>query len=228
MILSFATDNFSDWVDLLLRSYQGSNPGKGAKIYCLGWGDGLLAEFRDKYPTFRFEWFPLSVTIREKVEKTNEVQEVLKLKLPFILHEIITTTEPFIWVDADTLVMRDIGPFLDKLSEYDFMATHRPAEYFYPWGKFMAGVLGFGRSTQAIKFLSRASIRTQIINDWFSEQIALSQLYADAGVKLYHLSEDQHSINGYLKATFISRKGKVDKEMMLKIVEEREKHGYYP
>lgn len=206
MILTFSTKHYAHWLDLLIKTYRKTNPGKRAKVY-------LLMNFQDfdRYKSddlIEYHWVPIHESLNMDLEK-GRVRSVLRFKTSLILWELILNPgEKFIWTDADCLVLKDIQPILDKLDTYDFLCSLRP------WKKaeqhrLAAGVMGF-RSTQATINLMAKSAKDVWGHweGWYSEQLHiyrnLRDNYEESGLNCYPLMEKEHSLKNDLDTIILS------------------------
>jgi len=191
MLLTFATKNYAHWLDLLLRSYRKTNPGRRAKIYLI-----MDKEDFDQYQSddlFEFHWIPAYESLDMTVKK-GKIKAALRLKTSIILWELIDNHgEKFIWCDADCIVLNDIEPLLNKLDEYNFLATMRPWKPI-DQQKLSAGVMGIRSNRLMVEFFAKASRHVWgHWEGWYSDQLNIYKNMPDK-MKFYSLTEQEHSL----------------------------------
>lgn len=192
MLLTFSTKNYARWLDLLIRTYRKTNPERKIKAY-------LVMEQEDfaKYQTdelSEYLWIPVNESLNMEINDQGKVRSVLRLKTSLILWELILNPGgKFLWVDADSIVLKDIGPLLDKLEEYDFLCTSRPWKP-VDQQKLAAGVMGFRSSPDIIKFIARSSIDVWgHWEGWYSEQLHIYRNLTPE-IRHYSFTEEEHSL----------------------------------
>jgi len=217
MIITCATDNYSHYINLLFKSYRKSNPNKPAKCFCIGWDQSKLKDYRSKYPEYEFiyRWIPLKS--RNNIGKAVRDGAILKIKTQLI-EESWYNTSKFLWIDADSIILKDISPILEKLDKYDFICTYRPRQK--ENAKFLASVMGFSsRSERFINDFSNYIEEKEL--KWFYDQLALWYSYTKnkKEIKLYALSNDEHSIHQNEDAIILDRRKNMPLERMIELVE---------
>lgn len=94
-----------------------------------------------------------------------------------------------LFVDADTIVRRDLGPLCALIDANDVVIHKRPHENDYMG--VAGGVIGVRPSTGGIEFFERAVARIDAIGnrDFFSDQLAFTQTIEELGarVRVAHL-----------------------------------------
>jgi len=193
MLLTFATKNYAHWLDLLLRSYRKTNPGRKAKVYIL-----MEKEDFDQYKDdefFEYHWIPVKESLNMEITKSNKIRSVLRLKTSLILWELILNPgKKFLWVDADSLVLKDVSPFFDKLNHYEFLCTKRPWKP-VDQQKLAAGIMGFRSTPAMIQFMTKSSRDVWgHWEGWYSEQLHIyKNLTPD--IKTYAFTEQDRSLS---------------------------------
>lgn len=198
MILTFATENYSHWLELLRESCKKNKI--ELKAYHLGWGlEPRMSLDYFSYSPERMKWDAL-----------------MRLKLTLILQELLTQKVNLIWADADTIVLKNIVPLMDKLNDFDFFCTVRPDAP--DQRRFAGGVLGFAYRQNVINYLARASLLAwQYETSWYADQYSLFKTLTK-DIKHYHLTDDEHSLKGNTGTVFLSHHGNVEYEQMEKLV----------
>lgn len=210
MIVTFATENYSDYLLMLLDSYFYFNRNKKAKVYLIEWTKKSFSNISKQYPDVSFEDVKAGDVVRKKASKNKRSGEVLKIKPELIYNFYKETNEPFLWVDADSLILNDISPLLEKLSDksIDLMCTHRPNHHL-DHAKFAVAVLGFGNHKNGRKFLEEyvsSTRKCEGVKNWFHEQLSLYIAFSKSSPKLYPLKESEHSIRKNENTIVFSRR----------------------
>lgn len=223
MIVTFATENYRNYLELLLESYSYSNPNKKALVYLVGWRPDSFLEIEKFFPQYNFFYLDTSPEILERVEKNKRSGELLKYKPQIIKDVYLNNQDPFLWVDADALILKDINPLLDilKKDKYDFMSTYRP-NHLKNHAKFAVAVLGFSRTIRGKKFLldyAKESETCSGYKNWYQEQLALYQVFQNSTAQVYALSEEEHSIKRNIDTIIFSRRKGFDYIEMKKILD---------
>jgi len=195
LIITLATDTYANNVNYLLASIKNTNPNQMVIIYYINWSDLLLNNFKLHYPNYYFEEIKLD-------EYTKG--DIIKLKVQVQKKAYFIYKLPFIWIDADSIVLKSLDQLFDKLKQYNLICYYRPEENYYM--KFAVGVIGFGRSADLKlqqlneKFITSYydnSLITEGYNNWFYDQTSLYDTYLiyEKDINLYELKEHEHSIN---------------------------------
>ena len=192
MLLTFSTKNYSHWLDLLLRTYRKTNPGRKAKAYLIM----EKGEF-DKYENddfFEYHWIPTHESLNMDIKK-GKVRSALRLKSSLILWELILNrNKKIIWCDADCIVLKDVQPIIDKLDRYDLLATTRPWK---PVDQqiLSAGVMGLRSNLYTIELMARAAKDVWgHWEGWYSDQINIYKNLTQE-IKHYSFTDQEHSLN---------------------------------
>ena len=198
MIVTFATENYKKYLIMLLDSYFYFNSDKKAKVYLIEWTKDSFLNISKQYQNVSFEEIKAGEAIREKASRNKRVGEILKKKPELIFNFYKNTNDPFLWVDADSIILDNINPLLKKLDNknIDLMCTHRPNHH-KDHAKFAVAVLGFGNHANGKIFLKEyANITKKCdgVKNWFHEQLSLYIAFTKFSPKLYPLKESEHSI----------------------------------
>lgn len=206
LIVTLATENYSKNINYLLASIVHTNPDQLVVVYYIGWRDSLINQFKNNYPKYHFEEIKLS---------TYTKGDIIKLKVK-MQHDIyFKYMLPFIWIDADSIVIKSLNSIFDKINNYNLICYHRPDAEFYM--KFAVGVIAFGCSNDLnIQKLNEEflinyyenSKTTSGHNNWFYDQTSLHDTYEKykSKIKLYPLTEKEHSINDTADTIIYSRR----------------------
>lgn len=201
VIVTFASKNYAHWLDLLLKSYRKSNPGKKAKIYLIMTEDDFKEYKSDK--DFEYHWIPAHESLDMTENSEGRIRSILRLKTTLILIELLLHTDRFLWVDADSIITKDITPLLDKIGEYDFLCTSRPWKE-GDYCKLAAAVLGVANKPHMIKFMAQSTLDVwSHWEGWWSEQLHLYRNLNDK-IKHYALTPLEHSIKNKHDAIIIA------------------------
>lgn len=214
---------YSKWLCMLLESSHISNPSVPIRAYLMGWDKKMFDDWVTKYPYCTFINLP-----------SDDIPVRTFQKLLIIFYEILNNS--FLFIDADTLVLKDISPLLEKLNSCDFLCTTRQG--CDDKKKLYAGVMGFSKNKNCLSYI----LNTLSIN-WMSdkkfekwgEQLALYLgLKKSKDINVYSFTEDEHSIQKNVNAIILSsknmgrgEKGKYE-EMKTYFEEWRMEHGHYP
>ena len=211
LVVTLATENYSNNLNYLLSSIKNTNPNQMVLIYYVGWKDTLLNDFKNAYPDYNFKEYELQNYIRADIIK-------LKVKLQ---HQIYFEYKvPFIWIDADSIVLKDLSPIYNKIADNTLICYYRPKEAHYM--KFAVGVIAFGLSdnkeAQDINesFITKYyenSKKTKGHTNWFYDQTSLYETYNEHHIKLYPLNETEHSINDNINTIVYSRRNKNKRQL---------------
>ena len=206
LVVTLATEDYSNNLNCLLSSIKHTNPTQSVLVYCVNWKSRLVNDFKSNYQNYYFSEIKL---------KSYTKGDIIKLKVK-LQHDIYFYHRlPFIWIDADSLVLRSLKPIFDKIKDNTFICYYRPDEPHYM--KFAVAVISFGISDQPdeqkineeflIKYYEN-SLKTSGYNDWFYDQTSLYETFVDYEdeLKLYALSENEHSINDTINTIVYSRR----------------------
>jgi len=169
MVLSFATKNYAPWLDLLIKSYRYTNPEGKAKIYLIMEREDFDQYKDDKF--VKYHWIPVKQSLNMENEK-GRIRSVLRLKTSLILWELILNPgKKFIWVDADSLILKNLQSIYDKLDNFEFLCSERPWKPI-DQQKLAAGVMGFRSTPAVIQFMTKAARDVwSHWEGWYSEQL---------------------------------------------------------
>lgn len=214
MLITYSTENYRAWINLLLASFRKSNPKRRITIYCMGWDKEIIQSYKEEYPRYNFVYHKINKQIQKDVKAGKRSGTLLKLKPKLILQTMKEYKKPVLWIDADCVIVKDIKPILKILNsnEYDFLCTARFNKSL-PCEKFNVTMLGFSYTKTAQKFLTAYNKQTQICKGykgWFQEQLALWEIYNEKKPKLYKLNEKELSLGGDLASIIISRRVRVN------------------
>ena len=209
MIVTFATPLYEKWLNLLLTSYQKSNPEKKAKIYLIGWNHVPSVS------SVRFEFINMPLWFSDK--KGEKVESLMRLKMYLILHEIIVNQHgKFVWVDCDSVVLKNLNPIFERLEQCDVLCTMRDAPNHR---RFAAGVIGVSSTSDSLHYFAKASMDSMLYyENWYSDQHSLFSALMQK-IKLFPLTDDEHSLHGNKNAVIVSHHGN-DYEDMKKLAGE--------
>jgi len=205
MVVTLATENYSSNLNYLLSSIKHTNPNLMVFIFYIGWRDSLINEFKNNYPFYYFEEYKLDQFTKGDIIK-------LKVKLQHIIY--FKFKIPFLWIDADSVVLKNLLPIFDSIKDYNLICYYRPHAEIHM--KFAVGVIAFGLSSniekQQIneKFIDAYYKNSQItkgVGDWFYDQTSLYETFLQfKNIKLYELDESEHSINDTINTIVYSRR----------------------
>lgn len=105
-----------------------------------------------------------------------------------VMHELLKSGVPLVlYLDADSLVRRDLTPFIQELRRHDVAAHWRTEQADDPEGKMplMAGVVGVHNTPQSRAFAERwKDFVDDHLFDWFSDQVYLAEAYRELKAEL--------------------------------------------
>jgi hypothetical protein len=219
LIVTLATEDYSNNMNYLLASIKHTNPSLMVLVYYIGWRDTILSEFKKNYPNYDFEEIKLANYIKG---------DIIKLKVKIQRDVYFKFKLPFIWIDADSVVLKDLSVLFNKIGDNNLICYHRPYAEFYM--KFAVGVISFGLSEnnkmqqineEFIEKYYQNSMTTTGYNNWFYDQSGLYETYQqyENDFKLYELSEDEHSIND-TKDTLIYSRRLINKTTLKSMLQE--------
>lgn len=224
MILSFATENYKNYVNLFINSLLLNSPKSNCSIFCVGWKPRIK-----NIENIKFIEYPINKTIENEIEKNNRSGELLRLKPKLILEEYIKTEDPILWIDIDSIINKKLYMYFKKLENKDFLCTYRPRQKSY--AKFAVAVLGFSRTDNAKKLLinyKEIAETCEGINGWFQDQISLWKAYRNnKNCRLYDLNNNFHSINGKTDSIIISKRKNFNYIQMRKFLKSKVKLREY-
>lgn len=203
MVVTLATENYSKSMNYLLSSLQHTNPGLRVLVYYVDWRESLLEQFTEAYPNYQFE---------EIVMNKYTKGDILKLKVKLQHDTYFKYKIPYIWIDADSVVLKNMNTLFDKLMTHGLVCYHRPNEHDYM--KFAVGVIGFGINKDKDNNINEEFLKayykqcsvTKGHNDWFYDQSALWETYTNTKISLYQLKENEHSIKDTPNTIIYSRR----------------------
>jgi hypothetical protein len=200
MVVTLATEDYSKSMNYLLSSLKQTNPNLRVLVYYIGWRESLLEQFTSIYSNYQFEEIKLDDYIKG---------DILKLKVKLQKDTYFKYRVPYLWIDADSVVLKNLNILFDQLKTHNLLCYYRPNEVTYM--KFAVGVIGFGIDDKSARFLnaySKQCTLTKGHNDWFYDQSALWEVYKtmEKALKLYPLKEHEHSINDTHDTIIYSRR----------------------
>lgn len=208
MIVTCATPNYTDKLSLLLSSCRHTNKDQRLRVYGVGWSPQQLLRGRTAFPAYEF------VEVTEPPEVASELKvggrsgSLLKMK-PELLRRAYAdfVTEPVIWIDADTMLLRPIAPILQRAAAdgSDLAVTCRPQQR--PHAKYAVAVLLFTRTDRARALLNayaEATLTQAGRQGWFHDQLSLLSVVERIHPKITALTETEHSLLSPTKDTIIA------------------------
>jgi len=231
MLVTCATYNYVEMLEMLLASHRASNPAVPLTVHAIGWPDDALNNARLVYPNATFLPHQLDEGFSEEDTKgpVPRSASILRMKVEFLYRAHKANSEPVVWVDADTLLLESINPLIKRVSDNgDFGVTER--KRMRPHARFAVAVLCFTQSPAATRLLklyaeltreSKGLVKRKQTDGvaWFHDQLALWHAYKQLSVgvfkipkknrpKLVTLSDTEHSIDGHSNAIFVSQRPK--------------------
>jgi hypothetical protein len=207
MVVTLATENYSCSINYLLSSIKHYEPGIMVLIYCIGWRNVLLTQFKTCYPNYYFK----------EIKMENYVKgDIIKLKVKIQRETYLEYTCGYIWIDADSIVLSSLDKLFDLIPKYNLICYYRPEENFYM--KFAVGVIIFGKNVSDeteqkinLDFINKYygnSLVTDGFHDWFYDQTSLYETWLSfvPTIKLYTLGENEHSIYDNVNTIIYSRR----------------------
>jgi len=195
-IATCATANYAQSLNYLLSSIQSTNPNEHVIIHAINWPNSLYNNFTSAYPN---NWF-----IKYDINDINP-GNILKVKVELQKNLWHTHNIPYIWIDADSIVLKPLDPIFAKINDHDLVCYHRQNNPVHT--KFAVGVIAFGLHTPVIidNYYSH-TISNAGFNNWFYDQIGLHETFIKHNPSLYSLTENEHSINGNTDTIIFSRR----------------------
>ena len=203
-IVSCSTQDYSNSLSLLISSIHYTNKNVKIVIFCINWNIDLIKKFKEMFPYVNF------IHIYRKINNKNDI---LKMKVEF-QYKFFKNNKNlnWIWIDADSVVLKDITPIFNSLKNNHLCVRLRLSEKQIQL-KFAVGVIGFSNYDRNIvlKFLTHYYNKCKNekgYNNWYSDQISLYETYKyfNNKIKYFNLSEKYHSINGTLNTIVYSRR----------------------
>jgi len=211
MIVTYATVNYIRWWDLLFSSCHITNPKRTIRAYRIGWENDIrrdfsIKDYEDTYPFVEFIDIPVTNETAERFTKiTNIMTEdptmpnINYFKTVIIFLETLRCKD-FIYMDADTLVLKNFDSLFDKFKDYDFICTQRPGKE--DRFKLYSGVMGFSAGAKMIEYAMRAM---HICRETSQDQFSFYKALVD-DMKVYSPTNEEHSINCNFDAMILSSK----------------------
>lgn len=207
-ILTLATKDYSKPLNYLLSSIKYSNPYLKVVIICINFTKELLNEFLTHYKDYIFFDYKLD---------NYKKGDILKLKVKMQKYFFYKYDKPFLWIDADTIVIKKLDSILINLWNHNLIVYQRFDLEDYM--KFAVGVIGYGigKDINITKVLldeyNKSVLKTNGINDWFYDQLALWDVYCKFKDKIspYFLSENEHTLHCNNSSIILSRRSKQEK-----------------
>lgn len=206
LVVTLATENYSNNVNYLLSSIKNTNPNVMVIVYYIGWKSMLLLQFKTCYPNYYFR----------EIKLENYVKgDIIKLKVKLQLDIYLEYTFGYIWIDADSIVLTKLDKLFALIPNYTLSCYYRPNEHYYM--NFAVGVIIFGKSNDInkqkinLEFIKKYydnSLITTGYNSWFYDQTSLYETYNEFKdkINLYELKENEHSINDTIDTIIYSRR----------------------
>lgn len=204
MIVTLATENYTNNLNYLLSSIKHTNPSYLVLVYCVGWSNMLLNQFKICYPNYYFK----------EINIGNYVKgDIIRLKVKLQYETYIKYSFGFLWIDADSIVLKKLDILFNLMQTHTLVCYYRPEEQYHM--KFAVGIIMFGKNVDDnennlnfIKTYYENSITTEGYNNWFYDQTSLYDTYMKFGdrCKLYELGENEHSINDTIDTIVFSRR----------------------
>lgn len=204
MVVTLATENYTNNLNYLLSSIKHTNPSCLVLVYCVGWSNMLLNQFKICYPNYYFK----------EINIGNYVKgDIIRLKVKLQWETYNKYSFGYLWIDADSVVLKKLDKIFDLMDKYTLVCYYRPEENHHM--KFAVGIIMFCKNIMDnrnnVEFLERYyenSIVTEGYNDWFYDQTSLYDTYVEFGdrCKLYELGESEHSINDTVDTIVFSRR----------------------
>lgn len=210
-ILTLATQDYMKPMNYLLASIQHSNPLVNVVVICVNCNKQIIEDFCTHYKKYTF--------INYNISKYYNKGDILKLKVDIQKYYFHQYRKPFLWIDADTVVVKKLDSLLYNIYDYNMMVYPRFDNENYM--KFAVGVIGFGYGTDIsttymlLDEYSSNVKKVKGVNDWFYDQIALWKVYQEQKVKLkvYKLKESEHTLYMDTNSIIISRRKQTGNEM---------------
>lgn len=211
MIITCATHNYADPLNLMLYSVEQSNPTREIYVYCVGWSKKLLYQFTLNHPGCNFMPVILDekqkLAIERAIAKRGRFGEILRMKARFLYEAQRQLKKQVLWVDADSVILKSVDPIMAHIAKHDFGCTVRKNQQSH--GTFAAGVLGFSYTRAGNRALHTYAKIAQSCEGrfrWFQDQIALFEMYNKLHPDVYRLTELEHSLRSNLDAIVVSRR----------------------
>jgi len=206
MIVTFSSPEYRRWLDMLLQSAHITNPHIPIRAYLMGWEDKDIEEYKKKYPHCEFRRHGKIQDNYNYEFKEDHILSTTLFKMTIILNEV--SNQPIFFIDADTLILKNIDQLFDKLNEYDFATTVRKT--LRTKIRIYAGVMGFACNQNAIKFITQSLIfrcngDDKLLKDW-GEQYAFAKTMKGSGLNMCRLKDEEHSISMNEEAMILSAK----------------------
>lgn len=206
LVVSLATEDYSNNLNRLLASISHTNSDKMVLVYCVNWRDTLIDQFRKVYPFYCFEKLDIGEYVKGdilKLKVTKQYDTYFKLKMPYV------------FIDADSVVLKSLNWFYEKIKTSTLLCYHRP-EKEENYLQFAAAVIAYGINNnkekqqvneQFIKQYYENSKKNTGENGWFQDQISLNDTYLhfknNNNFMLTPLTEKEHAINGNYEDTIV-------------------------
>jgi glycosyltransferase involved in cell wall biosynthesis len=150
-IVTFATIDYSNMLSLLLNSIytqtrnRDINGGIITVVFCLNWKKQHRDLFMQRYKDTGVLFVPHNVPIRSK-------NDILKVKVNLIKDCYTKLNQDFIWVDADSIILKDLTPLYDifEQNRQQILVLQRP-EAKTEYEKVALGVLGIAKHRLSTK-----------------------------------------------------------------------------
>jgi hypothetical protein len=201
-VLTLATEDYLKPMNYLLSSIKHTNPDLLVVAVCVNCNKKIVNEFSKSYPDYVFyEYY---------IGRTYQKGDILKLKVDVQEHFFNKYEKPFIFIDADTVVVKSMKKLFLELFNHNLLVYTRFTEPEYM--KFAVGVIGYGGDVGITKKLlteyKKVTHKTEGYNNWFHDQIALWNVYQGVKreIKMYELKEQEHSLNVDKNSIIISRR----------------------
>ncbi len=188
LIVTAATgDHYRTHLAKMIYTCQTTNPDCMIVALLINWDENKIQSFVSNFKPFVF------VNIEEPITTPSAPEiryQVFRMKASIFKHAYFELGAPYVWVDADNVVLKSINPICAKLKNADFCASY------VPWKKeeekFAASVVGFGSSELAGLFVTETCLFALTCDSRsFQEQLGMFHAYNELkskGLKYRKLS----------------------------------------
>jgi len=215
IIITGGTENYAKNINVLLSSLEHNNPKLNCIVYCFNWDELLINKFRNIYDV-NFIKVVCKDELDLDVKNNTRSPEALKIKIQCIFDTYLYAEDHsgILWIDADSVITRDLTPMLNILSsgKYDVLCTrrkHRKAPHLI----FALGVFGLSRTQNATRFIIKLCDNvknSEGVGNWFHDQLEFYNAFISINPNIYPLTKYEHSLKGFLDSMIYSRRETID------------------
>lgn len=197
MIVSMATQEYIKDLIIMLDSLNLTNNDIGV-VYLIDCDNNIVNNLSVTYPNIVFERHNKKYPILKKKNILGKKKLVTFLKGEFIHNVAVKYINQIIWIDATTIVNKDLSILYDLLRFYDVALVRRNHSRDFGKSIFCAGLMCFNPELSITSVYKRqCHIRRKL---WYADQTSLCKLIDIANI--YYLEQTKYLSFNYNKNSY--------------------------